>query len=72
MQSFRAEFKIKRSRVLTSEATARQSPVKGFEITPPGGGLEERRKSNKVFSLQEELEGKAKYSFSTFQLAEEW
>ena len=37
-------LKIKRSRVLTSEATARQSPVKGFEITPPGGGLEERRK----------------------------
>ena len=65
---------MKRSRVLTSEATARQSPVKGFKITPPGGGLEERRKSHKIFSLQEywESEGKAKYSFSTFQLAEEW
>ena len=24
---------------LTSEATARQSPVRGFEMTPPGGGL---------------------------------
>ena len=39
----------KRSRVITSEATARQSPVKGLEITPPGGGLEERRKSNRIF-----------------------
>ena len=38
-------LRIKRSRVLTSEATARQSPVKGFEITTPGGGLEEKRKS---------------------------
>ena len=25
--------------MLTSEATARQSPVRGFDITPPGGGL---------------------------------